>query len=232
MNDIIKIESMSKSFGKKTVLNNLSVEIAAGRIVGLIGRNGIGKTTLLQLMAGILNPDKGYVDFGKIGLNKNVRQYVSYLLEPEYFYSWMTIKQAIMFYKDFFKDFDENAALEYCACFNLNLKDKIIKLSKGEKEKVSILLNLSRRAKIYLLDEPAGGFDPRFKKDVLNLVLNTINEDKTIILSTHLLKDFENAFDDVLILRNTTPIYISCEEIRQEHGKSVEEYYLEVTQND
>lgn len=231
MNDIIKIEEVSKSFGKKRVLNNLTVEIATGRIIGLLGENGIGKTTLLQLMAGILYPDKGAVSFGGKKSNLKAKEYVSYCLEPEYFYSWMTIKDAIMFYKDHFKDFDETIVMNYCELFQLNLKSKIRKLSKGEKEKVSILLNLSRNTSIYLLDEPAGGFDPRFKKEVLKLILESMTENKTIILSTHLLKDFENVFDDVLILRKTTPVYRSCEEIRQELGKSVEEYYLEVTRN-
>lgn len=231
MSDTIKIQGISKSFGKKTVLDDFTVEITTGRIIGLIGENGIGKTTLLQLMAGILHPDKGYISFGGSIRNLMVKEHVSYCLEPEHFYSWMTIKDAIMFYKDFFKGFDENIAMKYCELFQLNLKTKIRKLSKGEKEKVSILLNLSRNTSIYLLDEPAGGFDPRFKKEVLKLVLESMTEYKTIILSTHLLKDFENVFDDVLILRKNKPVYRSCEEIRLELGKSVEEYYLEVTQN-
>lgn len=231
MNDLIKIEGVSKGFGKKQVFKDLTVEIATGRIIGILGENGIGKTTLLQLMAGILHPDKGYISFGGIKSDLKVKEHVSYCLEPEYFYSWMTIKDAIMFFKDNYKGFDEAIAINYCELFQLSLKSKIRKLSKGEKEKVSILLALSRNSSIYLLDEPAGGFDPRFKKEVLKLVLESMTENKTIIISTHLLKDFENVFDDVLIIRKTTPIYRSCEEIRQELGKSVEEYYLEVTQN-
>jgi ABC-2 type transport system ATP-binding protein len=229
MSDVIKIEGLSKSFGKKDVLKDMAVEISTGRVVGVLGENGIGKTTLLQLMAGILYPDSGYIDYGEIGLDKNIREYVSMLLEPEYFYSWMRIKDAVDFYKDFFKDFDEALAMRYFDNFHMNLKDKIKNLSKGDKEKVSIILNLSRNTSIYLLDEPAGGFDPKFKKEIIRLILASMNENKTIIISTHLLKDMENIFDDVLILNKAKPVYISCDVIREDFGKSVEDYYLEVT---
>lgn len=229
MSDVIRIEGLSKSFGKKAVLKDMTVEINTGRVIGVLGENGIGKTTLLKLMAGVLYPDSGYIDNGQIGLDKNIREYASMLLEPEYFYSWMRIKDAVDFYKDFFKDFDAALAMGYFNNFHMNLKDKIKNLSKGDKEKVSIILNLSRNTSIYLLDEPAGGFDPKFKKEVLRLILASMNENKTIIISTHLLKDMENIFDDVLILNKEKPVYISCDEIRENFGKSVEDYYLEVT---
>ena len=232
MGNKIRIQGLYKSFGKNQVLNGLTVELETGRVIGLLGENGIGKTTLLQLMAEILHPDQGYISYGNMEHNGTAKGCVSFLLEPEYFYSWMSINDAIHFYRDNFKGFNETKAKAYCNQFHFNLKDKIKKLSKGEKEKVSILLNLSRNACVYLLDEPAGGFDPKFKKEIMHLILETMDENKTIILSTHLLKDFENVFDDVLILRKDNSVYMTCEDIRQNFGKSVEEYYLEVTKND
>ena len=232
MGNKIRIQGLYKSFGTNQVLNGLTVELETGRIIGLLGENGIGKTTLLQLMAEILHPDRGYISFGKMEQNGTAKGCVSFLLEPEYFYLWMKIKDAIHFYKDNFKGFNEFKAIEYCNRFHLDQNSKIRNLSKGEKEKVSILLNLSRNACVYLLDEPAGGFDPKFKKEIMHLILESMDETKTIILSTHLLKDFETVFDDVLILRKEDSVYLSCEDIRQNFGKSVEDYYLEVTKND
>jgi ABC-2 type transport system ATP-binding protein len=232
MSNVIRIEGLCKGFGKKTVLNNLSVEMNTGRVIGLLGENGVGKTTLLKLMAGFLRPDKGTVNYDDIERGKNRKEYISFLLEAECFYSWMKIKDAIQFYKDYFKDFNENTAIEYCNLFGLTLNDKIKILSKGEREKVSIILNLSRNTDIYLLDEPAGGFDPKFKKEIIHLILESMKDNKTIIISTHLLKDMENIFDDILILRKNTHVYMSCEDIRQKFEKSVEDYYLEVIRND
>jgi len=228
MSEGIKIEGLTKTFGSKKVIDNLTVEIKTGRIVGLLGENGIGKTTLLKLIAGFLQPDRGYIKFIDLARDKNIREHVAMLLEPECFYSWMRIKDAIEFYKDFFIDFKRDKAIQYCEQFNLNLDDKIKKLSKGNKEKVSIILNLCRNVGIYLLDEPTGGFDPRFKKEIIRLILDRMNEKKTIIIASHLLKDMENLFDDILILRKNSLIYKSSDEIRQDFAKSVEEYYLEV----
>lgn len=231
MSDVISINGISKSYGKNLVVENLNVNIPKGRIIGLLGENGVGKTTLLKIIAGILHPDKGYIKYHEKGISQKLKSYVSYLVEPKYFYSWMKIKDVICYYKDHFDNFNENLALSYCEKFDLKLNDKIKLLSKGNQEKVSLLISLSIRAKVYLLDEPAGGFDLKFKKEVIKIILESINDDKTIIISTHLLKDFGTILDEIMILKKKSLICISCDEIREIHKKSVEEYYLDVIEN-
>lgn len=232
MSQTIKIEGLCKRYGRKIVFNNLNAEINCGRVIGLIGENGAGKTTLLRLMAGILHSDKGHVDFGEMQGIKDRNQFISYLMEPSQFYPWMRVKDIINFYDDFFKDFDKSKALKYCSRYQINLNDKIKTLSKGEQERVSIFVCLSRNTDIYLLDEPAGGIDPKFKREIVKIILESTDANKTIIISTHLLRDFQNVFDDVFILKRGEAIYASCDDIRQKFNKSVEDYYLEVMGND
>lgn len=232
MNDCLKIENLSKSFGKNIIFNNLSFSISKGKVVGLLGENGIGKTTLLRIIAGLENPDSGSVLINGDTISYQTKEKISFLMEPFNLYPWMRIKDAIAYYKDFFTSFDVNKANELCNQFNLDLNLKIKILSKGNKERVCLMLNLSRKVPLYLLDEPIGGLDPKIKKDIIQTLLSNIEEDSTTVIATHLLRDLQTIFDDVMILKKDKVTLFSADEIRENYNKSIEEYYLEVIDYD
>lgn len=232
MNNLLTVEGLKKSYGRKKVLNGISFSVSSGKVVGLLGENGIGKTTLLRTIANILKSDRGTITIDGELISLKTQKSVSFLMEPQDFYPWMKIKDSIKFYRDFYPDFDLKKAQKFCEDFNLDLNCPITKLSKGNKERVCLLLNLSRNVRLYLLDEPLGGFDPKLKKDIIKTILSNISENVTVIISTHLLKDLESIFDDVLILKNGELIYIATDEIREKHHLSVEDFYLGVVEND
>ena len=232
MNDCLKIENLSKSFGKNILFNNLCFSISEGKVVGLLGENGIGKTTLLRIIAGLENPDSGSVLINGDTISYQTKEKISFLMEPFNLYPWMRIKDAIAYYKDFFTSFDVNKADQLCNQFNLDLNSKIKILSKGNKERVCLMLNLSRKVPLYLLDEPIGGLDPKIKKDIIQTILSNIQEDSATIIATHLLRDLQTIFDDVMILKKDKVILFSADEIRENYNKSIEEYYLEVIDYD
>lgn len=232
MSDCLEIKNISKSFGKNNVFNNLSFSISNGRVIGLLGENGIGKTTLLRIIAGLENTDDGNIYINGDKISYKTREKISFLIEPFNLYPWMRIKDAIAYYSDFFKSFDVSKANQLCNQFNLDLSLQIKYLSKGNKERVCLMLNLSRKVPLYLLDEPVAGLDPKIKKDIIQTILSNIQDDSIIIIATHLLRDLQTIFDDIIILKKNEVVLFSAEEIREKYNKSVEEYYLEVINND
>jgi len=228
--DIITVKNLSKRYGRKVVFDNLSFSLPRNKIIGLLGENGIGKTTLLRLMADLLKPDGGeiLIDGGKVA-HKTARDKVSFLLDPAYLYSFMTVKSAIQYYKDFYEDFDCGKAMRLCEDFGLaqNIKQSVKKLSKGNKERLYLLLNLSRKVPVYLLDEPIAGLDPKFKRDLIKAFLSNIGENATLIISSHLLRDLDPIFDYIAIMKKNEIITANSEDIRAQ-GKSIEDFYLEV----
>ena len=231
MSDFLQIQNLSKAFGKNQILNNLSFTISKGKIIGLLGENGIGKTTLLRIIAGLQMPDTGSILIDGSEISYKEKEKISFLIEPFNLYNWMRIKDALSYYKDFFINFDISIAKKLCEQFNLNINSKIETLSKGNKERVCLMLNLSRRTSLYILDEPLGGLDPKIKKDIIQTLLSNIPEDSTVIIATHLLRDLQSIFDEVLVLKKDGIILFSADEIREKYNKSVEEYYLEVIDN-
>lgn len=223
MNDLIKVNNLCKKYGSKVVFHNLTFSLSRNRIVGLLGPNGIGKTTLLRIIANLVKPTEGNVQINN--------EKVSFLLEPIHFYSFMKVKDAIGYYKDFYRDFDCLKAKKLCQDFELEESDFIRKLSKGNREKLCLLLNLCRKVSIYLLDEPVAGFDPKLKKDIKKIILSNIEEDSTVVISTHLLKDLETIFDEIVIMQKDQVVLATADDIRAE-GKTVEEYYWEVIENE
>lgn len=232
MSDCLQVQNLSKSFGKKCLFNNLSFTVSKGKVIGLLGENGIGKTTLLRIIGGIQPPDKGSIIIDGDKMSYKTKEKISFLMETFNLYPWMRIKDAIAYYKDFFISFDLNKATQLCSKFNLDLNLKINTLSKGNKERVCLMLNLSRKVPLYLLDEPAGGLDPKIKKDILQIILSNMEENSSILIATHLLLDFQILFDDIIILKKDKIIVFSADEIREHYNKSVEEYYLEVIDHD
>lgn len=232
MDDFIQIEGISKKYDNKYVIKDVSMSIPSGRIIGLLGDNGIGKTTLLKLLGNLQKPDKGEIRIDNLPVTQVSAKDIVYLLEPANIYDWMKIKEAIAFYSDFQADFDKEKALRICGEFGLDPNAKITRLSKGNKEKVCLMLAFSRNAKLYLLDEPLGGIDPTLKKNIKKFILENIPTDATIIMATHLLKDLEVLFDQIIIIIGVGKIiYVDTDEIRETRNQSIDEYYAEVMEN-
>ncbi|HFJ9279659.1 ABC transporter ATP-binding protein [Bacillus anthracis] len=229
MTELLKIENLWKRYNLKTVLQDLSVTISEGKIIGLVGDNGSGKTTLLKMIAGLRYPSKGTVTIEGQKVGIETKKTVSFMPDSPVFDEWMTIKDAVVFYRDFYSDFDFHQAMDLIAEFKMPLEEHIVALSKGGVEKLQLILTFSRKAKLYILDEPLGGIDLVSRKHVLDLILKFYREDCTILISTHLIEEIENIFDEVIFLKDGTIIlHENVEEIRFHHGKAVHELFREV----
>ena len=207
--------------------NNLTLE--SGRIIGLLGPNGSGKTTLIKLLNGLLTPSEGelYVNQTPIGIE--TKKIISYLPDQTYLNDSMRIREIIRFFKDFYEDFDETKAYDMLKKLNIEPTAKLKTMSKGTKEKVQLILIMSRRAKLYVLDEPIAGVDPAARDYILNTILNNYAEDATIIISTHLISDIENILDEVIFIKDgQISLTSSVDKIREENGKSVDALFREV----
>ncbi|MCL2364380.1 MAG: ABC transporter ATP-binding protein [Defluviitaleaceae bacterium] len=228
MTDAVVIRSVNKTFKRKVVFHDLSVTFPAGRVIGLLGENAIGKTTLLKMIADIIKPNCGDIFIGSERAGLATRARVSFMINPENFYKFMRVKDAVAYYRDFYPDFDYARAMQLCEDFDLGQKWKITWLSKGQQERLCILLCLCRRVEVYLLDEPVAGLDPRFKHESIKAMLANTDDNKTIIISTHLLRDLDSVFDEVTILTRDGVYQAACDDIRA-GGESVEQFYLRVT---
>ncbi|CUB12420.1 putative ABC transporter ATP-binding protein YxlF [Bacillus cereus] len=229
MTELLKIENLWKRYGLKAVIRELNIEITEGKIVGLVGDNGSGKTTLLKMIAGLQHPSEGSITIAgkKVGLE--TKEIVSFMSDKPVFDDWMTVKDSIFFYRDFYKDFDMQKAVDTVVEFKIPLEEKITALSKGMVEKLQIILTFSRKAKLYVLDEPLGGIDLISREHVLELILQFYREDCTILISTHLINEVENIFDEVIFLKDgEIVLYENVEELRFQRGKAVTDVFKEV----
>lgn len=229
MTELLKTENLWKRYDLKAVIRDLDVTITEGKIVGLVGDNGSGKTTLLKMIAGLQHPSEGTITIAgkKVGLE--TKRMVSFMPDRPVFDEWMTIKDALFFYRDFYQDFDMQKAVDTIAAFKIPLEEKIIALSKGMIEKLQLILTFSRRAKLYILDEPLGGIDPVSREHVLELILQFYREDCTIFISTHLIGEIENIFDEVIFLKDgEIVLHENVEELRFQRGKAVTELFKEM----
>ncbi|WP_342720023.1 ABC transporter ATP-binding protein (plasmid) [Bacillus paramycoides] len=229
MTELLQIENLWKRYNLKTVLQDLSATISEGKIIGLVGDNGSGKTTLLKMIAGLRYPSKGTITIEGQKVGIETKKTVSFMPDSPVFDEWMTIKDAVVFYQDFYSDFDFHQAMDLIAEFKMPLEEHIVALSKGGVEKLQLILTFSRKAKLYILDEPLGGIDLVSRKHVLDLILKFYREDCTILISTHLIEEIENIFDEVIFLKDgTIVLHENVEEIRFHHGKAVHELFREV----
>ncbi|MCC2341347.1 ABC transporter ATP-binding protein [Bacillus tropicus] len=229
MTELLKIENLWKRYGLKAVIRELNIEITEGKIVGLVGDNGSGKTTLLKMIAGLQHPSEGSITIAgkKVGLE--TKEIVSFMSDKPVFDDWMTVIDSIFFYRDFYKDFDIQKAVDTVAEFKIPLEEKITALSKGMVEKLQIILTFSRKAKLYVLDEPLGGIDLISREHVLELILQFYREDCTILISTHLINEVENIFDEVIFLKDgESVLHENVEELRFQRGKAVTDLFKEV----
>lgn len=228
---ILKAADLSKSYYRKKALDGFNIEIPEGKIIGLLGPNGSGKTTFIKISAGILRSTSGeiLIDGQKPGVY--TKSVVSYLPDVNFLYKWMKIKDAVAFYSDMFNDFDGQKCSELLQFMDLNEGDKVNALSKGMMEKLNLSLTLSRKAKLYILDEPLGGVDPVAREKIIDAILDNYREDSSMIVTTHLVNDIERLFDDVaFIYKGKIILQGNAEELRIERGKSIDELYREVFQ--
>ncbi|KIO64887.1 hypothetical protein B4064_2633 [Caldibacillus thermoamylovorans] len=229
MSNIVEINNLTKKYANKTALDNVNLNIERGKVVGILGPNGSGKTTLIKILTGLLRQTSGEVliDGNKVGVK--TKSVVSYLPDRNFLYKWMRIEDACHMYKDFYTDFDEVKFNELLAFMNLNRSMKIDSLSKGMHEKLNLALVLSRNAKLYILDEPIAGVDPVARDQILDAIINNYNEDSSMIITTHLVRDMESMFDEVVFLKDGQIVLTgNAEALREEKGKQVEEIYKEI----
>ena len=229
MNNILKSEKICKSFSNKEVLREVDLEVIPGKIVGLLGPNGSGKTTFLKIIAGILHASSGelLIDGQKPGVY--TKSIVSYLPDNDYLLKWMKVKDAVKYFKDFYSDFDEKKAKDLLLFMNLDETSSVKSLSKGMKEKLKLSLVLSRAAKLYILDEPLGGVDPVAREKILDAIVNNFSENSSMIITTHLVNDIERIFDEVAFISDGEIVLQgNADELRMSKEKSIDELYREV----
>lgn len=226
---ILECRGLSKYFGAVRALDNVSFAVEPGRIVGLLGPNGSGKTTLIKLANGLLTPTGGeiLVDGRKPGTE--TKAIVSYLSDKEYLPDWMTARQLMEFFGDFYADFDAARARDMLARLGIGENMRIKQMSKGTREKAQLIMVMSRQTKLYLLDEPIGGVDPATRDYILDTIIRNYNPEAAVVISTHLIADVEQVLDDVIFIQNGhILLQSSVDAIREEKGKSVDQYFREV----
>ena len=226
---VLECKQLTKSYGGVMALDHVDLTIEPGRIVGLLGPNGSGKSTLIKIANGLLVPSSGTVTIDGRKPGKETKAMVSYLPERTYLSDWMTVVQLLDFFCDFYPDFDRNAAEHMLTALQISPKLRIKQMSKGTREKVQLILVMSRKAKLYLLDEPIGGVDPATRDYILHTILTNYNEEASVVISTHLIADVENVLDDVIFInRGQVVLHSSVDDIRSEKGCSVDELFREV----
>ena len=232
--NILECKGLTKSYKRGVnVLDNFNLEIPEGRIVGLLGPNGCGKSTLIKLIAGLLQANGGNILVGGEEIGDKTRAMVSYLPERTYFNSWMKVDDIISYFEEFYADFDKARAYSLLEKLGIDKTAKLRTLSKGTKEKVQLILVMSRRARLYLLDEPIAGVDPAAREYILSTIVSNYDPCSTIIITTHLISDVEQVLDDYVFLSGNGRVLAhgSVEEARDESGKSLDGLFREVFRN-
>ena len=229
METCLECRDLSKRFGSVQALDGVTLSIAPGRVVGLLGPNGSGKTTLIKLATGLLTPSSGEVRICGALPGKETKAVVSYLPDRPCLPEWMSAEELMDYFADFFEDFDRSRAADMMARLKLNPHMKYGQMSKGTREKVQLILVMSRRARLYLLDEPIGGVDPATRDYILDTIIRNYDENASVVISTHLISDVENVLDDVIFLREgRVTLQASVDDIRAQYGKSVDALFREV----
>ncbi|MBQ3962762.1 MAG: ABC transporter ATP-binding protein [Erysipelotrichaceae bacterium] len=222
-------EGLSKDYGQIRALDRIDLRLEEGKIIGLLGPNGSGKTTLIKLASRLLVPSEGRITIcGEVPSEKS-KAIVSYLPDRNFLPDWMNSNDLIALYEDFFADFSKERAIEMLGSLNIDMTMPLKKMSKGTKEKVQLIMTMSRQAKLYLLDEPIAGVDPAARDYILRTIISNYDENATVLISTHLIADVENVLDEAIFLKQgKIVLHESVDELKESTGKSVDEYFREV----
>ncbi len=223
------MQGLTKVYGNTLAVNNLNLTIPRGKIIGLLGPNGSGKTTLIKMINGLLTPTAGSILINGMAPGPETKARIAYLPERTYLQSGMKVCDLVDFFEDFYADFDKNRAFSMLSALNIQPTAQLKILSKGTKEKVQLILVMSRHADLFILDEPIAGVDPAARDYILNTIITNYNENASILLSTHLISDIENILDEVIFIRNGQVItHMPVDRIREEYGQSVDAYFRRV----
>ena len=223
---MIELANIEKRFGNKRVLRNINLNLQEGKVYGLFGPNGVGKTTLLKIMAGYNKKTSGEYKINGLDFTYENKDHITFISDKEIFYGWMKIKDAVKYYKDFFTDFDEEKCLRLVKMMKLEADDKINVLSKGMKARLKVALAISRNAKLYLLDEPLGGLDPVSRKIILDTIKTLMNQNGILIITSHLVNDVADIIDHVLFI-SEGEIILDTEKSRLDlENHKLEDYYV------
>jgi len=229
MSELLKIEQVTKLYGNKQALNTVDLVIPEGKIVGLLGPNGSGKSTMIKLINGLLEPTAGSITIKGSKPGIETKKVISYLPERTYLNNWMKVQDLLDFFADFYPDFSMNRAIEMLASLKIEVNQKIKTMSKGTKEKVQLILVMSREADLYILDEPIGGVDPAARDYIIKTIIKNYSETSTVIIATHLIQEIENICDEVVFLsQGKIVLKGSVDKIREEKGKSIDALFREV----
>lgn len=223
MAELLRCDGITKKYGPLIALNNIDLSIEGGRIIGLLGPNGSGKTTLIKLINGLLTPTSGSLTVCGGAPGVETKKVVAYLPDSNYLNSWMTVGQLVDMFCDFYEDFRRDTAIEMLTRLGITTGVRLKTLSKGNKEKVSLILVMSRSAKLYVLDEPIAGVDPATRDYIISTIIGNYNPEASVIISTHLISDIEQVLDEVIFINNgNIVLHKSVDAIREESGKSAD----------
>ena len=229
MEYLLESNHLCKRFGSLMALQDINLRITRGKIIGLLGPNGSGKSTLIKIINGLMTPSSGELTINGQAPGVETKKIVSYLPERTYLNEWMKVYELLDYFEDFYEDFRRERAEQMLANLRISIDDKLKNMSKGTKEKVQLILVMSRDADLYVLDEPIGGVDPAARDYILKTIIGNYNENATVLLSTHLISDIENILDEVIFLQyGQIRFHRSVDEIRSQEGKSIDQLFREV----
>lgn len=229
MSEILRCENLTKDYGGFRALNGINLSLESGKIVGLLGPNGSGKTTMIKILNGLLTPTAGKIYINGHEPGVETKKIVAYLPDNIYLGTWMSVKQIVDLFADFYADFRPDLAYDMLGRLGISAEVKLKTLSKGNKEKVCLILVMARNALLYVLDEPIAGVDPATRDYVISTIINNYNPQASVLISTHLISDIEQVLDEVIFINNgNIVLQKTVDEIREENGKSVDELFREV----
>ncbi len=229
MSELLRCENLTKNYGQLTALDGVNLSLESGKIIGLLGPNGSGKTTMIKLINGLLQPSSGRILINGMAPGPETKKIVAYLPENHFLNAYMTVEKIVAYFADFFADFRTDLAYAMLERLKINAKQPLKTLSKGNKEKVALILTMSRKALLYVLDEPIAGVDPATRDYIVSTIIHNYSPEASVLISTHLISDIESILDEAVFIQNgRILLQKSVDEIRSENGKSVDELFREV----